>query len=307
MVIALALILLSGLIKNTRIRNYLLVGWVVYVAVYVLLSKFTDLCFACAFDKLKMKVTDCGCFGDFMHLEPNQSFFKDLILLFLILIIFFGRHHIKPWFSRKFGWKFMSVISILSAGFGIFCYLHLPVWDFLPYKVGNNIKEIMTYVPPGMRASDSIQMSYVMHKGKDSVEVPFIAPYKEYMDKSKAGWTVGRRLDKVIVQGYKNPIHDFVITNSRTGMEMRDTFLNHEGYQLMWVVPYIDKGYQGANKEIAEIYAWAKGKKFRFWALSSSGNDAVEAWAKTNKIEFPFYTSDQKTLITIARYKPTLY
>ena len=32
------------------------------------------------------KVTDCGCFGDFMKLDPWHSFFKDMHLLFISLV-----------------------------------------------------------------------------------------------------------------------------------------------------------------------------------------------------------------------------
>lgn len=308
MLLALALVIISGLIANVRIRNALLFFWLGYVLVFLLICKFTSVCFTCEFDKMKMKVTDCGCFGDFMHLEPSHSFFKDLILMLLILIVFFGRHHIKPWFSKKFGWKFMLVITLLSGGFGVYCYLYLPVWDFLPYKEGNNIKEVMTHVPAGQRASDSISMVYVMHKGNDSVEVPFLAPsYKEFSEKSKAGWKVGRRIDKVIIEGYKNPIHDFVITDPKTGAEMRDTFLDGKDYQIMLVLPFLDKAYSGANKDVNEIYNWAKGKKYRFWALTSSGDDLVKSWTQVSGAKFSFYTSDQKTLMTIGRYNPTLY
>src|SRR5205085_579177 len=37
------------------------------------------------------KVTDCGCFGDALHLTPFQSFMKDIVLLVLILLIFAWR------------------------------------------------------------------------------------------------------------------------------------------------------------------------------------------------------------------------
>ena len=44
------------------------------------------------------KVTDCGCFGDALKLTPWESFYKDLVLLAMILVLFFGRKYIQPFF-----------------------------------------------------------------------------------------------------------------------------------------------------------------------------------------------------------------
>ncbi len=46
-------------------------------------------------------VKDCGCFGDFMHLEPFQSFMKDVVLLVLIFFIFIKRNEIGPLFGER--------------------------------------------------------------------------------------------------------------------------------------------------------------------------------------------------------------
>lgn len=53
---------------------------------------FTFLTFYSAFFN---KVTDCGCFGDALKLTPWGSFYKDLILLVLIIPIFLWRGKIK--------------------------------------------------------------------------------------------------------------------------------------------------------------------------------------------------------------------
>lgn len=37
------------------------------------------------------KVTDCGCFGDFMKLEPYETFSKDVFISILLIILWFGR------------------------------------------------------------------------------------------------------------------------------------------------------------------------------------------------------------------------
>jgi len=42
-------------------------------------------------------VRSCGYFGDAIPLTPWESFYKDLILLVLILLIFFKKDEIKPW------------------------------------------------------------------------------------------------------------------------------------------------------------------------------------------------------------------
>ena len=87
-------------------------------------------------------VDDCGCFGDAMKgslgrsLTPNESFWKDLILLYLVVLIFISQKRIAPnnvrentlmtifslvfisIFSLIFGWGFpilFGLISILAA------------------------------------------------------------------------------------------------------------------------------------------------------------------------------------------------
>ena len=46
-------------------------------------------------------VRSCGCFGDAIPLTPWQSFYKDLVLLIFILIIFAYRNKIEPWKSTR--------------------------------------------------------------------------------------------------------------------------------------------------------------------------------------------------------------
>ena len=77
----------------------LLIGFKSKLTIWLLLLlivKFTFLTFYSAyFDVVK----DCGCFGDALHLTPWQSFTKDVVLLFFILILFINMKLVKPLFS----------------------------------------------------------------------------------------------------------------------------------------------------------------------------------------------------------------
>lgn len=62
-------------------------------------------------------VRSCGCFGDAIPLTPWQSFYKDIILLVLIGVIFFKRNEIKPWED------IMSLLYVFIISTGIMLVL----------------------------------------------------------------------------------------------------------------------------------------------------------------------------------------
>lgn len=88
-------------------------------------------------------VEDCGCFGEALKLTPWQTFFKNLVLLPMACVVWY---RYRP--DRIFAFKPMEIVLTLfffslAMGLGTFCYRHLPLIDFLPYKVGVNLYEAM--------------------------------------------------------------------------------------------------------------------------------------------------------------------
>lgn len=85
-------------------------------------------------------VDDCGCFGDAMKgslgrsLTPNESFWKDLILLYLVILIFISQKRITPNNIREntlmtiFSLVFITIFSLIFGWgfpilFGLICIL----------------------------------------------------------------------------------------------------------------------------------------------------------------------------------------
>lgn len=76
-------------------------------------------------------VRSCGCFGDAIPLTPWQSFYKDLVLLVFILIIFFKRSSIKPYEEVK-DWGIVAVLSIIILA----VLSNMLSWWFMAISMG---------------------------------------------------------------------------------------------------------------------------------------------------------------------------
>ena len=122
-------------------------------ALTLMILFFTFLTFYSAYFN---RVTDCGCFGDAIKLTPWQSFYKDLILVVLIGILFLFKDDL-PRNSPKWAKIVVQVSLILSFVLAIVAVRNLPFIDFRAYKVGVNI-------PTNMQPSAPLQYTYVMKK-----------------------------------------------------------------------------------------------------------------------------------------------
>ena len=88
-----------------------------------------------AYAATNMKVTDCGCFGDFLKLEPRTSFFKDIALLIPAVAFLFGTNKMHQLFTS--GGRALAVagISVVSLLYGMSNYVwDIPGQDFRPLQ-----------------------------------------------------------------------------------------------------------------------------------------------------------------------------
>ncbi|WNH12987.1 BT_3928 family protein [Thalassobellus suaedae] len=273
---------------------FLLIGYKPKFTVWSLLGMivfFTFLTFYAAyFDKVK----DCGCFGDFLKLTPWQSFTKDVVLLFFILILFFGQKHIKPLFS-KLPTTVLALLSfIISLWFGYHVLMHLPTIDFRAYKIGANIKEGMSI--PEDAAKPIVEYYW---KFKVDGEEKIFTTNGSYP--SVEGDFIGVDT-KVIDEGYHPPIYDFSIENNE-GEDFTEQFLSEEN--LIVVVSYslehIER--EGALK-LRALQKDAIKNNYKIIGLTASGEDAKQRINEAYNIDFEWYLCDEKALKTVVRSNP---
>ena len=259
----------------------------------VLIVMFTFLTFYSAyFDVVK----DCGCFGDALHLTPWQSFTKDVILLFLILILFFNKKLIRPLFPNSIQ-NSLALLSVLACAFmGYWVLNHLPIIDFRPYKVGNNIQK-------GMRIPDNAP--------KSVVEMIFIYKVngvdKEFTEKDlmniPAGATFVDRKDKVIIEGYVPPIHDFAM--EKDGSDYKDSFLE-EPKLVLFVAYDLAKADTAGLQKLQKLNTEALAKGYKVIGMTASTAEEIAKTKKQYGFTFDFYFCDAIALKTIERANPSI-
>jgi triosephosphate isomerase len=88
---------------------------------------------------LKNPVQDCGCFGDAVIITNWQTFYKNVLLLVLALIVFIWRKLVSPFVSVRRQWVITVFMVTISVKFMASNIVNLPVLDFRPYKVGTNL------------------------------------------------------------------------------------------------------------------------------------------------------------------------
>jgi uncharacterized membrane protein YphA (DoxX/SURF4 family) len=257
--------------------------------VLILMLIFTPLTLILA---ITNPVSDCGCFGDAIHLTNWQTFGKNIILMILTLILFTGRNQVRQIRAAKKEWFIILMIIVLFVTFSLLNLRYLQLFDFLPYKTGTNIPESMK-IPEG-KLVDEYSTTFIYEK--DGVKKEFTL---ENYPANDSTWKFIDQRSKLVKKGYKPPIHDFSIT-APDGTDLTNEILSYPGYSLIM----ISRRLKDADPEKLEkgfqlgVHCMMAGIGFYIVTASSS----AELMEINNG--FTFCSGDETMLKTIVRANP---
>ena len=272
---------------------FLLIGYKPKFTVWSLLGMIVFFTFLTFYSAYFDKVKDCGCFGDALKLTPWESFTKDVILLFFILILFFGVKHVKPLFSVLPTTIIALLSFIVSLWFGYHVLMHLPSKDFRAYKIGANIQE-------GMSVPDDAPKPVIEYKWTFNVngEDKVITTNGSYPTVNGDYVSVDT---KVIEEGYEPAIYDFSIESESE--DLTQQFLAEDN--LIMIVSYsletVEKEGLARLKRMSDE---AIKKGYKVIGLTASGAGAKQQIKADYKLNFDFYLCDEKALKTVVRSNP---
>ncbi|ADX68201.1 BT_3928 family protein [Weeksella virosa] len=263
-------------------------------ALLAVIAFFTFLTFYSAYFN---KVTDCGCFGDALTLDPWTSFIKDVVLTILILIILFGHRFIQPLFKPKTNYLLLAIGLILSSYVAYLGIEHSPIIDFRAYAVGKDLKEEMKSAEE-LGKKPSVYETVFTLKNKENGktvqinDTEYVTNDKWYKDGTP--WEILPELTKsrLVYKGYEPAIKDFSL--DCLGVDKTDYYLNQPKV-IFIIVPFAHEIATKKRLAIERIAHEAHVHDIPFAILS---NNPIE------KITQPVCLVDQIVLKTMTRSNP---
>lgn len=242
-------------------------------------------------------VKDCGCFGDALHLTNTETLIKNIVLLVCSLAIMYRPLAMFRFVSKSNQWivtNYTIVFILVSSGLSLY---YLPIFDFRPYHIGVNIPRGME-IPKGAKLPQ-FKTTFIMEKNGQRKEFTL----DNYPD---ASW---KFIDSKTVQtskGYIPPIHDFSITDNKTGLDLTNSVLSHKGYTFLLIAPHLETADDSNFGDIDRLYEYAQSYDIPFYCLTASTAKAIKRWIDLTGAEYPFCITDEAVLKTIIRSNPGL-
>lgn len=119
------------------------------------------------FDALYNLVPDCGCFGTAIKMSNWQTFYKNLVIDAVLLVLILNNKQLKNRLTWRGQFLIGFVYAVLFLCFEIYNYRHLPLIDFMDWKIGKQMRQ----EPQGE------QRVYLMFRNKeDGTMEEFLAP-----------------------------------------------------------------------------------------------------------------------------------
>jgi uncharacterized membrane protein YphA (DoxX/SURF4 family) len=285
--LAVALILLEfllGISMFLRLRFRLASLGILLIMVFFTIVTYFDA-------KLNL-VPDCGCFGDAIKLTNWETFYKNIVLVVIALVLFLWRKNAKQHLSLWIHYTILMFFLLVFSGFMYYNINHLPIVDFRSWKVGKDMKTI---------GEDKVKV-YVSYKNKETGEIKeFLSPDYPWGD---SAWLskrefIGQRFDNSSLVKK----HDLIIEDS-LGNVFTKELIENPGTQVLIISPdlyTIDK--QGLAKALA--LRWNIGDEVNIAVITGSSFDlAASVFKSYSNVEV--YFADDILLKAMIRSNPGL-
>jgi len=234
--------------------------------------------FLTAYVYLTDKIKECGCFGDCIKISNAETFWKDVVLTILVIILFVYRKKVQPLFNGKITFALMTLTVVFAFATQWYTLNYLPYYDCLAYKNGANIWEKMQ-APPG--STPDVYKTMMIYE-KDGKQQEFDETNYPWQDTT---WKFVDSKSTLVQKGNADPaIKDFVL-NDYTGNDLTEGILKQPGYTFLLYVKDVKKASRENIERLQSLVTTANQLNIPFYVLSSSAQSDADKFAAEYKLQ----------------------
>ncbi len=255
---------------------------------FLLLLVFTALTgYNYAFDL----IGDCGCFGDAIKLSPFVTFFKNIVLLLMSVVLLNKKAYTPLFFYRER--RLLLVLSILAIA--NFIYVNnrfLPIVDFRPYKLGYDIRERSSEEERAVNTKLQEGVEYIYEKDGE------VKAFKQDALPDST-WSFKELKQNVALADLKLS-YNFELDS--LGESYKDRVLLNKEQTVLVFIPNLAKATYEKIDEINSLYDEVHSREgVDFYLVSSSSEEEQSEWQYKSGAEYPILTMDISLIQTIIR------
>ena len=86
-------------------------------------------------------ISDCGCFGDALVLTNWQTFWKNVVLLVMAIVVAWKPLKMFRFVSRTNQWIVINYTVLFVLAVSLWSLYDLPQFDFRPYRIGTDLAQ----------------------------------------------------------------------------------------------------------------------------------------------------------------------
>jgi uncharacterized membrane protein YphA (DoxX/SURF4 family) len=255
-----------------------------------LMLYFTVLTF---FDAIYEPVPDCGCFGDAIKLTNWQTFYKNVVLIILVGIIFYYRNKFVIKWTQVTQTALLTFFVILFAAFSLYNYRHLPMIDFRGWANGTDLS-----------ADDQEPAKvYLVYKNKTTGETKeYLSPNYPYNDSIwMSQWEfVDQRVDESGAKKAHLAIYDL------EGNDLTASIIENPDYQFILASYSLEEASEKGLKKASELSKPLIADGISFVVVTGSLAGTIEEFKSKYNPELEYYNADDIELKTMIRANPGL-
>lgn len=228
--------------------------------------------FLTAYVYLTDKIKECGCFGDCIKISNAETFWKDVILLTFVLILFAFRKRVPQVFNHKITTVVMTLTVLFAFGIQWKTLNYLPYFDCLAYKKGTHIWTKMQ-APPGSKPD--VYKNILIYE-KDGKQQEFDENNFPWEDST---WKFVDTKSILIEKGNADPeIKDFVLSDYE-GNDQTESILKTPGYTFFLFVRDVNKANTEHIERLQALVRQSVVLNIPFYVLTSSGRNDADRFA----------------------------